>query len=203
MVPVDGAGRRVDESSDLRITRCDQHVQRAIDVRCVGVERLRDRPRHGPERRLMQHEVRTLARFTTGREIADVTLDETVPAPRVLANRCTDVIEVAQMPGRKIVERHDVLPGGEQGLDQVRADEAGRTRHEPAPTRTGERVADDRVTGLRCVGLRHHRRQTPMPRSANAFVSACAFTSTSTAPGFIFATRSSTGRSTNSLCETA
>ena len=37
------------------------------------------------------------------------------------------------MPGREIVEAHDLLPEAKQRLEQMRADEAGAAGHEPAP----------------------------------------------------------------------
>ena len=67
--------------------------------------------------------------------------------------QCREFLEVAAMPGGEIVEADDLLIEREQRLDEVRADETGGARHQPAPRRGPQLPAQ------RLVAARHQRLQ--------------------------------------------
>ena len=91
--------------------------------------------------------VRTISamggRLPARRTIADVAFDKAKPPARALAHRRVDLIEVALIPGREIVEADDVLPGLEERLDNVRADKPRRAGNEPA-ARAGAQMIGNR-----------------------------------------------------------
>ena len=79
--------------------------------------------------------------FDAGLPVGDVAFDERVAPPVRLADGAPHVVEIAAMPGREIVEADDFLPGREQRLHEMRADEAGAAGHQPAPRPRSERRA--------------------------------------------------------------
>jgi hypothetical protein len=87
-------------SADSRVTRGDQHVQETVHVRVMRGERIGQRTRHRPERRLVQHHIDARACTGTGRQIADVTLDE-LDVPALGGRYAGNTRRVAQMPGRR------------------------------------------------------------------------------------------------------
>lgn len=74
---------------------------------------------------------------------------------RKRAQRCAptsdDLIEVALMPGREVVESDHVLVEFEQRFQQVRSDEARDTGHQPG-LRCGPQCGPERVV---CHQSRH------------------------------------------------
>ena len=59
------------------------------------------------------------------------------------------VVEVAQAAGGQVVERDHAVAPGEQGLDQVRADEAGTAGDQIAPAHQGDARAPVEVPRAR------------------------------------------------------
>ena len=76
----------------------------------------------------MEHDVHALARCPANGQVTDITLDDLVLA---LAGVKQDVIEIAAIPRRKVVQTNDGLPQREERLEQVRANEAGDPGDEP------------------------------------------------------------------------
>ncbi len=83
----------------------------------------------------MQHEVDAGARLPARVEVADVALDDPGTGPGHLADRPMNFVQVGTMARRKVVEHHDLLAALEQRLQQMRADESGSARHQPAARR--------------------------------------------------------------------
>ena len=132
MVAVHRAGGRVDQATQAGLARRGEQLGEAGRVRTEGAHRMLDGARHRSEGGLVQHMGHAAQRLRTGLRIADVAVDELEARPGRLADRRTDVLEVAPRAGREIVEADDLLAVPQQCLDQVRADEAGRTGDQPA-----------------------------------------------------------------------
>ena len=79
----------------------------------------------------MQHVVHAFAGLAAGVGIADVALDEAEAAPLFGRHQLLHHVEVVLVSGEEIVEAHDALAVGEQGLQQVGADEPGHAGDEP------------------------------------------------------------------------
>src|SRR5882672_5088991 len=78
--------------------------------------------RHAPERRLVQHEFHRTARPATGRERADVPLDESKVHPLALTDRVPHLRQVASISRGKVVQPDRQLAQFEQALEQMGAD---------------------------------------------------------------------------------
>ena len=154
-VAVGRARRRVDEPRDTGVARGDQHVEEARRVGGVRALRIGDRPRHRPERRLVQHDVDALACAPARVRVADVGLVQRVPAPCRRADRRGHLVEVGAVSRREVVEAHHLLSQPQQRLHQMRSDEASASRDEPAsrmPLYVGDGGGDRRTRG---GGARH------------------------------------------------
>ena len=77
-----------------------------------------------------------------------------------VADRRAHLVEVAPVPGREVVEADHVLAEPQQRLEQMRADEAGAARDEPAPGLRAQPLASVASNRLAGSGRRHHSRQT-------------------------------------------
>jgi hypothetical protein len=88
----------------------------------------------------VEHELHACACVVTGVQIADVSLDESVPLPEFLPNAAPYVIEVLPLARREIVQADHVLAEQQQLLDEMRADEASASGHQPPKALAGERV---------------------------------------------------------------
>ena len=119
----------------------------------------------------MQHQLGFFARSRADLRIGDVAFDEAMSRPVLLADRTTHVVEIALVASREVVETRHRLASAQQRLEQVRADEAGRARDEPAARAFGERAQQ-------LVDRAAHSRHTLTPRVRNAAASAVHFTST-------------------------
>ena len=64
-----------------------------------------------------------------------VGLDEEVARDRLEVRVGASVVEVTVETGGEVVDRHDVMSVGEEGIDQVRPDEPGTTRDHDAHRR--------------------------------------------------------------------
>ena len=135
----------------------------------------------------MQYDVDVVARLPARRGIGDVAFDQHVALPRGRRHGALDFGEVAPVAGREIVQRHDVLVELEQRLHEMRTDEAGAARDQPA-SRSGSqpilRGADGRVRTRNGV---HQRRHTVTPRARSESASTWHFTSTNSPPVSSFA----------------
>src|SRR5438105_4911992 len=107
----------------------------------------------------MKDDVDAATSGAAGVAIGNARLDQAVPSPGVRAHGLFDFLKVGTMAGGEVVQAHDVLAQAQQMLDQVRADEARASRHEPR-------------------ALAAQRRHTSMPRARSASASAWFFTST-------------------------
>jgi len=132
-VAVGGAGARVDDALHAGVARRDQHVHEPCRVGGVRAPRVGDRLLDRTERGLVQHHVDRVASPGAGRRVDDVALVEGVPAPRLRADGVAHLIEVAAAAGREVVDPDYDLPQPQERLHEVRSDEAGASRHEPAP----------------------------------------------------------------------
>ena len=177
MIAVRRARRGIDESLDARVTRADQHVEKAGRVCRVRTQRVLDRPRNRPERGLVQHDVDVRAGGAACIGIDDVGLDEPVALPLFDTDGGTNFLEIAPVPCCEVVETDDVLVEVQQRLGKMRPDEAGAASDEPSERPRAERTAGSRERPgphRRCC---HQSLQTSMPRARSA-ASAWLFTST-------------------------
>jgi hypothetical protein len=131
MVAVDRARARVDHPRGAGVARREEHVEEAVDVAVVRAQRLVDGARHAPKARLVQHHVDRVARGRAGVERPDVALDEAEAPPARLAHGLAHERKVLALAGREVVEAHHLLVEPQQLLDEVRADEAGRSGDQP------------------------------------------------------------------------
>src|SRR5690348_11476713 len=81
-------------------------------------------------------------------EVADVGLDEFERGPATIAELAANILEIAPVPSRKIVEAPDVLTQFEKCLDEVRSDEACSAGHEPFPLAFAKSPAKVLVPGV-------------------------------------------------------
>ena len=132
MVAVGRARRRVDEAPDAGVARGHEHVEKAVDVGAVGRDRIGERARHRPQRRLVQHDVDAAAGLAARGEVANVAFDEAVSRPLRHGDARLDLVDVPTVAGGEVVETHHGLVEPQQSLDQVRADEPRAARHQPA-----------------------------------------------------------------------
>jgi hypothetical protein len=86
----------------------------------------------------MKHIIDAFDRRRTSIAVADVALDEAEPAVERVRQLARDLVQVALMARGEIVERDDLLSAFEQGLDEVRSDEAGGAGDEPACRALGQ-----------------------------------------------------------------
>src|SRR5687767_5220069 len=97
-----------------------------------------DRERNAAERRVVQHEVHRAARAAAGIEGADVAFDETEVVPFRFADRIPHLGQVLALPRSEIVQPDHPLVEPQQGFEQVRADEAGDSGHQPRARARGD-----------------------------------------------------------------
>ena len=103
----------------------------------MGVEGFGHRARHRAQRRVVQHDVDSLTCLFAGIEIPDVGLDkQKLPHAEGLFRESLGVPDgglcVAPEARAEVVQSGDLLPGGQKRLDEVGADEARRSRNQPA-----------------------------------------------------------------------
>lgn len=161
-VAIGGTRCRVHEAPRPGVAGCNQHVQETVDVRRIARNRVLDGTRYRPQRGVVQDPVDTLACGTTGRQIADVALDEPVAAPAFRADDRGHLLQVAPVAGGEIVEADHLLVQKQQMLDQVGTDETCAARDKPTPPLCAhlgrQRLTNDGVG-------RHHGSETPDPHS--------------------------------------
>src|SRR5690606_7936066 len=109
-----------------------EHVEESVHVRLVARDGILDRPRHGAERRLVQHAIHALAGLGADLGIADVSEEEAEAGSPLLAHRPDHLLDVLPEAGGEVVETDDLLVELEQHLHEVRSDEAGGAGHQPA-----------------------------------------------------------------------
>src|SRR5690606_33159933 len=112
------------------------------DVRGVAADGIRERARYAPECGLVQNEVHPLAGAPTPLEVQDIGGLELEACPRLLSHLGADVLQVAAVAGRKVVDAAHRLTEPEQMLHQVAPDEARRAGDEP-PGRLGAQLRLD------------------------------------------------------------
>ena len=86
----------------------------------------------------MKHEIDALDRGLAGSAVADVGGDQPEAIAILVGDEAADLVEVALMARGEIVERDDLLSAFEQGLNEVRSDEAGGAGDEPACRALGQ-----------------------------------------------------------------
>src|SRR6516165_9350244 len=109
MIAVDRARCRVNEPPHPGITRGNENVDEAVDVRRVRGDGVRNRARHRAERGLVQHDVDASAREAAGIDIAYVGFDEPVPIPSISAHLRAYIVEVSPVARCETVEADDRL----------------------------------------------------------------------------------------------
>src|SRR5439155_4525447 len=87
------------------------------------------------ERRLMQDQLDAVARGLAVGELTDVAANELEARPLLGAQCSLDFVEVTLVSRGEIVEPDHALIEREQGLEQVRPDEAGGAGDEPSARR--------------------------------------------------------------------
>ncbi len=97
-VAIDRRARGKDKPLYSGITRSDDHVQEPVDVDRVGCRRIGDAPRYAPQRRLVQHHIRSLHCLPAYLRLTDVALNQCEPGPAmkvcdILFPACGEVIE--------------------------------------------------------------------------------------------------------------
>ena len=63
--------------------------------------------------------------------VSDIGLDEFKTPPCVSTDTITDILQIAAMSGRKIVQSAYPLACTKQGFDEMRTDKAGGSGHQP------------------------------------------------------------------------
>jgi len=162
LVAIGGARGRVGETADLRVARGDQHVQEARAVHLMGRERVFKRPGHRAKGRLVQNVARAGAGRSAVVELADVALDQAKARPGLRPDAPAHLVQIAPVAGGEIVQSDDVLAERKQGFDQMRADETGCARHQPA---AGLRAHPPRQRGRQVV---YAKRDRPLPHLGSA-----------------------------------
>src|SRR5207249_4729212 len=111
-----------DDAANLRVLRRLEDVQRAGGADVMTGERVLDAALDGGEGGEVEDEFGPFDRGADDRGVGDGALDE------------VDVVaggaQVIRVAGAKVVEDADLLPGGEQRVDQMRADEPSAPGHE-------------------------------------------------------------------------
>src|SRR5207253_734043 len=103
----------------------------AGDVHLVRLQRILDRARHRPERRLVEHEVDAAAGARAGLGISNVTLVETETSGLLARHGGERLRDVPLAARGEVVEADDALVEREQMLEEVRADEACAAGQQP------------------------------------------------------------------------
>src|SRR5204863_2199960 len=111
--------------------RGNEHVEKTRGVRRMCAQRVLQRPRDRPKRRLVQYDVDAGACPPGRGDIGNVGFDPRMPSPRIVANGITDGIEIFAVTRRKIVEADNLLVQAKQCLEQMRSDEARAARYQP------------------------------------------------------------------------
>ncbi len=88
----------------------------------------------------MEHIIDALDGRGAGVAIADVAFDHPESVTVGGGHEPLELVEVALVPGREIVEPDDPLPRPQQRLDQVRSDEAGSAGHQPGRSLAREQL---------------------------------------------------------------
>jgi hypothetical protein len=98
-----------------------EQSQRAQDIHVGVVGGVGDRTAYVELRRLVDQHLRALPReeVAHGSGIADIGLIEARPW-----------VEIRALTGRQVVDDQRLMPGGDQGIDEVRTDETGSPGHE-------------------------------------------------------------------------
>ncbi len=105
-------------------------------------QRFGDRPGHRSKRRLMQDVIDPRDRRCAGITIADIGLDELERSPVSLAHLRANVVQIAAMTSREIIESTHLLAGPQQRFDQMRTNETGRARDQPMRRSGGQGVLE-------------------------------------------------------------
>src|SRR5262245_7916276 len=95
-------------------------------------KRILHRARYRSERGLVQHEVRAFRGPAADDGVAHVAFVELEARKSSSSHPVRYVGEILAAAGRKVVDPDDVLALAEQRLDQMRTDETGGARDEPA-----------------------------------------------------------------------
>ncbi len=188
MVAVRRTRTREDETTNPGVARGDEHVEKARGIGGMGCQRVFDRARDRTQRRLVQHDVHTLAASTASGKVGDVRFDERMALPRLLADGTADVFKVASVTCGEVVHARYVLVETQQFFEQVRTDEAGASRDEPAPRMGAQTAARHLELEAARLLYRRHSRHTLTPCARKAAASAWHFTSTYSPPSVILAT---------------
>jgi hypothetical protein len=114
-------GSGEDEALDAGIPGGDEHVQRPVDVRAVGRDRILDRPRHRRNRRLVEDVVGAGDGARGERHVGQVALDQL---------HAGQVRQVAAVAGAQVVGDADRVAAADELFRQVRPDEPGAAGHE-------------------------------------------------------------------------
>ena len=110
----------------------DQHVDEAVDIDRVGLERVLDRARHRAEGCLVEHVVGISHGAPASVDISDVAFEHAKALQGRRADRRFEIGEIVLMAGREIVESDHDLAETQQRLHEIGADEAGGTGYKPA-----------------------------------------------------------------------
>jgi len=101
----------------------------------VTGERVLDRAGNGTERRLVEDEINSATNLPAGLHIADVAWDEFETRPIFPRQGRLDLVEIALVARRKIIESGDALAQTQQGFRQIGADKPARAGDQPGAGR--------------------------------------------------------------------
>lgn len=112
-----------------------------------------DRPGNGAQCSLMEHIVHAEAGLRAVRRLGNIALQQLEPRPPRRPDPLPHVPQIPPVPGREIVQPHDLLVALQQQFEKIRTDEASHTGHQPPPWRRDHGLFDP----LERKGGRHVR----------------------------------------------
>lgn len=120
-VTVCGAAGGEDEPPYTSVPRRDKHVEKSADIHGIGCYGVLDGARHRAEGGLVKDVLYAVDRLPAVLDVADVA-DYQLKVLRVFFKQRQDVLN---MSCREVVEAADIMPGLQEMLAQVGADESG------------------------------------------------------------------------------
>ena len=131
MVAIGGTGRGINKPLDPGIAGGNEHFDKARYVRFMTRQRILDGSWHRTQGRVVEHEIDPCASLPAVCEDPDIALYEREVVPCRSADRFLNLVKIAGVAGREVIDAHDSLVELQQRLENIGADEARNARDEP------------------------------------------------------------------------